>query len=94
MQPVPAVMRAELAVGAAHAVGGYAVLMDRCHPHAATTDTDGSVRATASWAGVVPAARVAPPRHRLLHLDPTSVAMYDVGTAVAAQLAVGRGESL
>ncbi|WP_145984177.1 MULTISPECIES: hypothetical protein [unclassified Pseudonocardia] len=95
MQPASAVTRAELATGAAHAVGGYAVLVDRCHPFAATIDTDGSVRATASWAALVsPPNAWHHPRRRLLHLDATSVAVHDVGTAIAARLAVGRDGSL
>lgn len=43
----------ELAVGAARAIGGYAVLVDRCHPFAAAIDTDGAVCATTSWAHLV-----------------------------------------
>lgn len=95
MRSASAVGRSELAVGAAHAVGGYVVVVDRCHPFAATIDTDGSVRATASWANLIsPPNAWHHPRCRLLHLDPTSVAVHDVGTATAARLAVGHDGSL
>nr|WP_145983144.1 hypothetical protein [Pseudonocardia sp. AL041005-10] len=69
--------------------------MDRCHPFAVTIDTDGAVRATASWADLLsPPNAWHHPRRRLLHLDATSVAVHDVGTAMAARLTVGRDGSL
>lgn len=95
MRSASAVGRSELAVGAAHAVGGYVVVVDRCHPFAATIDTDGSVRGTASWADLIsPPNAWHFPRRRLLHLDAASVAVHDVGTAMAARLAVGHDGSL
>ena len=68
--------RSELAVGAARAIGGNAVVVDRCHPFAAAIDTDGAVSATASWAHLLsPPNAWHHPRRRLLHLDATSVAV-------------------
>jgi hypothetical protein len=95
MKTGPAAGRSELAVGAARAIGGYAVVVDRCHPFAAAIDTDGAVCATASWAHLLsPPNAWHHPRRRLLHLDATSVAVHDVGTATAARLTVGRDGSL